>query len=161
MKLSNDVDVVNMQKCNMLKRKLKKQFKKLDDHKTTYMNTKIFFETLNLSQVTLSKLSENELVKRYGKNDKILFKEALARLSIDMMQENPLGKDWIIRGNEPDDCNTSLRSSIYSRNSQMSRTSRFSKTPDLYAPKNIQVSEPIPEEMVIDYKKLQKIDLSK
>ena len=40
------------------------------------------------------------LSHRYARNQKIRFKDALARISIDMTQEEPLDKPWVLRGTE-------------------------------------------------------------
>ena len=37
---------------------------------------------------------------RYARNQKIRFKDALARVSIDITQEDPLDKPWVLRGTE-------------------------------------------------------------
>ena len=66
---------------------------------------------------------------RFVRNQKIRFKEALARISIDITQEEPLDKPWIVRGGGGADSTLSMRS--FMKSSAGSEKWRSERAPSL------------------------------
>ena len=129
-----------MKKANAAKLQVKKLMAKLDEGnnsnsltvsigKTGEINEGVFFQLLGVSNITLAKEDQDVLRDRFARNQKIRFKEALSRISIDITQEEPLEKPWIVRGGVGAESTLSMRSFL--KSSGGSEKGRSERAPSL------------------------------
>eukprot|EP00347_Sterkiella_histriomuscorum_P016424 403353230 len=96
-----------MKRCTLIKIKIKQLLKNIDNDKSDYVLLQLFNDILKLHNVELRESDKNRLKQKYVKSisgqDKILYKEAIAALHIDLSQVNSLQQNsgfkpqWILR----------------------------------------------------------------
>ena len=99
----------------------------MDDMRTSKIKTDVFFSVLKITNIKINTEVENELKKLYENNGMIDYKDALSKLSANLVEDKPLNNDWILRSN-----NSSMRSSVYTSSTNRIRAAplqeKLSKT---------------------------------
>ena len=93
--------------------------------KSGTVKNELFFEMLQYQGIELSPQDKVHLIESHSRLNKINFKEALSRITIDLTEEDPFSSPWIIRGNSAISTTTSRAGSIFTSQSVRSTVSKF------------------------------------
>lgn len=95
-----------MKKCTLTKIKIKQLLKNIDVEKSDTVNTQIFNDILKLHNIDFKEADKKKIRAKYIQSikgiDKILYKEALANIIIDLTLEEPFKGFWVLRNGETD-----------------------------------------------------------
>ena len=109
--------VLEKQKCDKIKLKMKKLLLQLDGEKNGYVKLDVLQSVLSLHKVNLSQPSLNALKRECsvpGKPNMISYREAMQRLSLNFEVDEPLMKEWVVRVDRVANAYTALPSTMKS-----------------------------------------------